>query len=435
MRVPLAGGRRPRPTLSLMVLFTLLLSLMLPLTASAQFKDDDQLPSGEYEDVGLVADGEYESPQFGYTVEWSTAWDLDPYYDPPVSSDEDEERDDIKLAWFGDDGEEAYLNVIGSSDPAPVEDDLAYLADPDNAAAFWGEGIEPVVLLDDVGRDSGAVLFALVEGPDAGQPAESDPDVYLSLFVVVQLEDGAKLTMTLSSDVAVYAGAYDMAEAVLINGEPMLNQFDADDVQVAVDDAMALSSPDSATDAELEELGLVGEGEYESPQFGYAVEWSTEWALDEYYAVPLVSDTDAGVDEVYLEWTGERADPDETAYAMVSGQANGEGVDETLERWTGDEYAERWGEHVDANVIIEANDGDTGVVLFSLYREDTERQYYKINVVVEREGGEVLYLTLNTWEPDFEAAYAAAGGILVDGEPLLTLTDWDEIEEAIEEAA
>jgi hypothetical protein len=144
-----------------------------------------------------------------------------------------------------------------------------------------------------------------------------------------------------------------------------------------------------------------------------------------------VSDTDAGIDQLFLAWRGEQTDPEEASYVMVSGQADGAGVDDTLELWTSEKYAEdTWGDDAEAEVILDEADGDTGVVVYSLVREDNGQQYYKVMVVVERDGGEVLNLTLNTYEPDFEAAYEAAGDILVDGEPLLTGTPWDEIEDA-----
>jgi hypothetical protein len=437
MHVTLTGGRRARRSMPLVFLFSLFLSLALPLTTSAHLKGE---PSAieEYEDAGVLADGEYESPQFGYSVEWSDAWQLDPDYDPPVESDEDEKRDDIKLAWFGDDGEQAFANVIGRpADSNTVESEFEFLIDSENAADLWGDDLEPVVLMEDLGRGSAAVLFALVESDDDDKPSEAGLDVYITLFVMVELEDDAFLIITLSGDVSHFAAAYEAAEDILVAGDEMLTPFLAGDVEDTLDQAMELSSPDAASDSELEELGLVAEDAYESPQFGYAVEWSSEWELDEYYAVPLVSDSEAGIDQLFLAWQGEQTDPDEASYVMVSGQEDGDGVDDTLDLWTSEEYAkEMWGGEADAEVILNETDDDTGVVLYSLVSVDTEEQYYKVMVVAERDGGEVLNLTLNTYGPDFESAYEAAGEILVDGEPLLmTTVSWGDIEEAIEDAA
>ena len=59
------------------------------------------------EDIGILDEGEYESPQFGYTVEWDDPWA--PFEDLTVSN-EDEGYDQLIL-----DTDDARLNIFGSA--------------------------------------------------------------------------------------------------------------------------------------------------------------------------------------------------------------------------------------------------------------------------------------------------------------------------------
>jgi hypothetical protein len=423
----LPGGRLLRP-LAALILAALFAALTLPLVADATASTGDDL-----DELGLVDEGEYASPQFGYEVTWSGDWDLDGFYDPPVISDEDEEVDELKLAWAGGDGGEAYVSVLGQSRGPAIDDVMEEWTDDDAIADDWGEGVTGSVALADAGRDSGAVLYALVETGEGDEPAPKHPDVWLSLFVVVDLGDDTQVYLTFSGLAEDFVAAYDEADEVLLDDEPVLVPFDAGDVADAVD---AIEVPDAgeASMDELEDAGLQDEGAYESPQFGYAVTWTDAWSLDDYYAEPVVSDPEAGVDVVYLMWADDPTE-DEIAYAVVSGEADGPTAGDLLAEWASDEHAASWGDHVSAEVILEDEDRDGGVLVYALYREDTERQYYKVYVAAELADGTVLTLTLSVHESDFEDAYAAAGELLVDGEPLLAPVDWDEIEAAMDEAA
>ncbi len=63
--------------------------------------------SSDWEAAGLIDDRSYESPQFGYTLDWSRDWAVDVFYDQPeedlqpVMSNEDIEQDIIYLLWTG----------------------------------------------------------------------------------------------------------------------------------------------------------------------------------------------------------------------------------------------------------------------------------------------------------------------------------------------
>ena len=89
--------------LRLLVLTGLLLCLVAPAAAAQGIKDhdkdqateeatteddapDEPATDEELEDAGLVSDSEYESPQFGYSLEWEGDWAVDSWYDDPANT-------------------------------------------------------------------------------------------------------------------------------------------------------------------------------------------------------------------------------------------------------------------------------------------------------------------------------------------------------------
>jgi hypothetical protein len=200
----------------------------------------------------------------------------------------------------------------------------------------------------------------------------------------------------------------------------------------ATDDEEATEeADDDAEAADPEDLGLVDDREYESPQFGYTVEWSRDWDLDTFYEEPLVSDEEVAQDKLFLIWTGEDG---EEAYVIVTGQeASRGGVDEDVEEWTDPDYIEeQWEEGLEVEAILDDSSGNTGAVLFSLVdTENDDAQYFIIYAAVEREDGAMIYITFTVFEDYFENAYLGAEELLIDGEPVLNFLAWDDIADAI----
>lgn len=190
----------------------------------------------DWEEAGLVDDRSYESPQFGYTVDWSRNWSLDLYYDQPdediqpVMSDEEIEQDLLYLIWT-DNGEEAYAIISGqTANRGGPEGDVDEWTDPDYVEdeEIWGPGAEVEVLLDDTTRDSGAVLYSIVD-------TENDDAQYYTIYQSIELEDGATLYLTLQSTEDWLEGAYESwTSDVEIDGAPIEVVFEWEDIEAAL---------------------------------------------------------------------------------------------------------------------------------------------------------------------------------------------------------
>lgn len=184
---------------------------------------------------------------------------------------------------------------------------------------------------------------------------------------------------------------------------------------------------------EWEEAGLIDDRSYESPQFGYTVDWSRDWAVDVYYDPPVISDEEIEQDLLYLVWTG---GPDEEAYAIISGQtANRGGPEGDVEEWTDPDYIdETWESTFEVEALLDDTTRDAGAVLYAVVdtEDPDERVYYTIYQAVELEDGTTLYLTFSAYEDWFEDSYAAwASDLEIDGAPLEVVFAWEDIEAAI----
>jgi hypothetical protein len=196
------------------------------------------------------------------------------------------------------------------------------------------------------------------------------------------------------------------------------------------DDEADRDRPESA---DPEDLGLVDDHEYESPQFGYAVEWSRDWDLDEFYEEPLISNNENEVDTLYLAWE----DGEQFAWVIVTGQtASRGGPDADVEEWLDPDYIEnQWDPEIEAEPILDDVSGDAGAVLYSVIdTENDDAQYYTMYLAIERDDY-MLYLSFTSHVDFLEDAYVAVGDVLIDGEPVFQFFDWDDIEEAMDEAA
>ncbi len=182
-----------------------------------------------------------------------------------------------------------------------------------------------------------------------------------------------------------------------------------------------------------EAAGLIDDRSYESPQFGYSLDWSRDWAVDVYYDPPVISDDANEQDLLYLVWTG---NPGEEAYAIVSGQtANRGGPDGDVEEWTDPGFIEdQWESNFEVEALLDDSSRDAGAVLYSVVdtEDPDELVYYTIYQSVELADGTTLYLTFSAYEDWFEDAYEAWGSDLeLDGATLDLVFAWEDIEAAI----
>jgi hypothetical protein len=234
-----------------MAIIGIMLCLLAPATAGAQgLKGNDDDPATEEsndddataasdtnscgvvpedgpqdpEDAGLVDDVTYESPQFGYELSWSEDWELDTYYDPAVVSNEEEELDQICIMWSGGPDEESYAIFAGqTANRGGPENDVEEWTDEDYIADQWAESFESTPIGDDTTRDSGAVLYSVVDTDNDYQ--------YYTLYQSTELADGTTLYITFSGYEDWFEDSYAaFSEEVLLDGDPIELVFDADQI-------------------------------------------------------------------------------------------------------------------------------------------------------------------------------------------------------------
>jgi hypothetical protein len=189
---------------------------------------------------------------------------------------------------------------------------------------------------------------------------------------------------------------------------------------------------DEPTDPEdLEAAGLVGTRSYESPQFGYTIDWSRDWDVDTYYDPAVISDEEIEQDMIYLIWSdGDGAE----AYVVVSGQtANRGGAEGDVEEWTDPEFIEdQWDPAFDIEVLLDDSTSDAGAVLYSVSDSENDQLYYTIYQSLELEDGTTLYLTFSAHEDWVEDAYTSwSEDIEIDGAPIDVVFEWADIEEVL----
>lgn len=109
-----------------------------------------------FEDAGLVAYGEYESPQYGTAVVWGDTWFIDQEDEESVVSDPASGMDSLFLVWDGPDFAMTFID-ISAADGLTPDDFVAYWVSDDYLAESADPNAE--ILLEDATRDSGAVIM------------------------------------------------------------------------------------------------------------------------------------------------------------------------------------------------------------------------------------------------------------------------------------
>lgn len=201
------------------------------------FDPADEPSSSDWEAAGLIDDQSYESPQFGYTVDWSRDWAVDVYYDQPeedlqpVMSDERNQQDIIYLVWSGGPNQEAYVIFAGfPSKRGGPAGDVEEWTDPDYIERQWDtNNMEVEVLLEETTRDAGAVLYSVVDTEDPGGL------VYYTIYQSIELEDGTTLYLTFSAGEDWFEDAYESWVSDLeVDGAPIDVVFEWEEIEAAI---------------------------------------------------------------------------------------------------------------------------------------------------------------------------------------------------------
>gem|GEM_PF-2788013 len=162
-------------------------------------------------------------------------------------------------------------------------------------------------------------------------------------------------------------------------------------------------------------LGLIGEGEYESPQFGTSVTWNDTWYFDDTYDNPIATDTESGLDSLTMTW----ADGPVTIFLTVT-TADGVAPSDLADYWASDDYLADTAS-ADAELLLQdtGRSGSAAVLTRDYLDDGTE-------VIIMRSANcgdancDVLVLTTFIGLPDmYSDAYAdARRGIDVNGDRL-----------------
>lgn len=182
----------------------------------------DATEDASAEHPGLIAEGDYESPQYGTGITWTDTWIIDERRDEPIRSDEDEGFDSVFLTDAATETTAVYITIedLASSDPDDVLTRIT--AEGYNEDIF---GIDPdsEVVLSDATTESAAILVV----DDTG----SEPLVIL--MEVHAIDDDGTVAF-----VEFRANASDIDEDVLtafeedleVEGRPALTVFTVEEV-------------------------------------------------------------------------------------------------------------------------------------------------------------------------------------------------------------
>jgi hypothetical protein len=249
------AARRRLPGYAIAVL-ALLIALLAPLNVSAStdpvallslaLQSDGQEIEPEWEDAGVTGPGEYESPQFGHTLEWEDPWTITDATDTPVISDTEGQQDLIFLTSEEDSANlrisfDSFENFGYDTPDAANEEYIGYWETQTETGGTGGMfGVESVeALLTDFDDDMAAAVVLIV-------PATGDERVAY-FHQLVEDNGDTIIRYDLNTPLDTFASLYETAgETLTLNGDPMFAGFDLADVEAAIDDIDGSAGDDEA---------------------------------------------------------------------------------------------------------------------------------------------------------------------------------------------
>ena len=178
---------------------------------------------------------------------------------------------------------------------------------------------------------------------------------------------------------------------------------------------------------------MIGEGEYESPQYGIPVEWADSWVIDETLDDPVLSDTVSGTDEVSLV----RADftqGDVETYGAMSVRFFEAGSSDSpasiVDYWTSDDYLNGGAGDGSTVLLADSTKAEGSVILITeLNSGDTLVQY--LSVFFLDRGKTAVMIEFYSTDRSIADSYDMAEEVTVDGQPILTIFNAKDIEDAL----
>jgi hypothetical protein len=359
---------------------------------------------------GLIGDDAYESPNFGYELEWSNDWQVD-----EESTVSDENGDSLTLL-----GEAAYVVVLGVAFEGPASDATAAIV------GSRQEGGAEVEVLDEGSGDdlAYAVIGYELDGTSYGE------------YVEARTVDSGVAVVSLTTTVDVFEEQVSLAlETIAFDGDPLFASLqggdgdggdrddeDADREEEDEDEPSRddededdgedaderdreedESDDEDSDDEDSDDDERSGGGEsYTSPTFGYSLEWDGDvWTVEEEFSEDfdrlLLTD---GASLLYVEGVpAYDGDPDDCLEDQVDILAQSEGVEEI------DEVRE------DDGLPLSGNDDAVYVLVSVTFDDGTEYyEYLECQELVPDEA--VLIVTLLTTPDAFADEAEAVAEIL-----------------------
>jgi hypothetical protein len=263
-------------------------------------------------------------------------------------------------------------------------------------------------------------LNAELDSQDSGtgqtaQPTEEAQDARAEVTEEGPTEEATDLT------------GQEETDNISTSGGANLPERDEEDAQEAISNETETGRGGQGADlADFEDLGLVDEGEYVSPQFDVEITWDDTWVFASTFEEPITSDEEAGVDTMTVSWTGEGG----SSIFITVADSGGEVTPEALADYrASDEYVGEDGEVL----LNDTSRSGAGAVLIRGFLEDGTEVLVLREAMCADAQCDSLAISMMVGEPNsFPDAYAdARSDIEVDGERLIGVFSAREIEAGI----
>jgi len=257
----------------------------------------------DFEREGMTGRRSYESPQHGVGITWSREWELDASVDPPVTtSDESDAFHTDTLSLVHDpDGNVAYFQLScmdrGST---TVADQMDWTVSDEGLAYFFGDPDGGTVLASRSARRAGQVWLQYADSGAVIAVTAIQKGATLMNCVMACLPENAEEAWTASADVLVdEADVFQIVDWAEIESAIASQKTSGTGTTTG---SKAGSQDD--IDPAYAEAGLTSPTSYESPQYGYVVEWTDPWSMrpptDTWGAV--MSTPKSGTDRLVLDY-------------------------------------------------------------------------------------------------------------------------------------
>jgi hypothetical protein len=219
-------------------------------------------------------------------------------------------------------------------------------------------------------------------------------------------------------------GLQSAQENVTVDGKGVFEGIDGQGLYDLLSGS-GLASTAATPDVSNQELGLVQDGRYVSPQLGAEVTWDERWTLDVLTGEPIVSDTLLREDTLALDWTGGGLD----ILVVIFGEGQGEGISQEMLEW----LLPAGPEDDDIEVLQTAMSEDA-IAVIAQSPEDLGDEFFMVSEIscVDERCDTISMVTLIGSADSIAEAYEEAhDGVSIDGSPVFTVLTRTDVEDAI----